>query len=59
MQKYAEEALNKQMRNIQRKFDDHWRGQNPWQDENHKEIVNFVEDIAHKNKSLCFIIGKI
>jgi len=51
MQKYAEEALHKQMRNIQKKFDDHWRGQNPWQDENHKDIVNFVEDIAHKTKA--------
>ncbi len=51
MQKYAEEALNKQMRNVQRKFDDHWRGQNPWQDEKHQDIVNFVEDIAKKTKS--------
>ena len=51
MQKYAEEALNKQMHSLQRKFDDHWRGQNPWQDENHKDIVNFVEDIAHKTKA--------
>ena len=58
MQKYAEEALNKQMRNIQRKFDDHWRGQNPWQDENHKEIVNFVEDIAHRTKAYASLSAK-
>ena len=51
MQKYAEEAVNKQMRIVQRKFWDHWQGQNPWQDENHKDIVNFVEDIAKKTKS--------
>jgi len=50
MQKYAEEAVNKQMRQLQRKFNDHWRGQNPWQDENHKDIVNFVEDISKKTK---------
>ncbi|MDD3320271.1 MAG: transglycosylase domain-containing protein [Paludibacter sp.] len=50
MQKYAEEAVNKQMRSLQRKFFDHWRGQNPWQDENHKDIVNFVEDIAKRTK---------
>jgi len=50
MQKYAEEAVNKQMHIVQNKFDDHWRGQNPWQDENHKDIVNFVEDIARKTK---------
>ena len=58
MQKYAEEALYKQMRNIQRKFDDHWRGQNPWQDENHKEIVNFVEDIARKTKVYASLSAK-
>jgi penicillin-binding protein 1A len=48
MQKYAEEAVDKQMRNVQSRFFNHWRGQNPWQDENHEEIVNFVEDIAKK-----------
>lgn len=48
MQKYAEEAVNKQMRSLQKKFFDHWRGQNPWQDERHQDIVNFVEDIAKK-----------
>lgn len=50
MQKYAEEAVDKHMRVIQRRFFDHWRGQNPWQDENHVDIVNFVEDIAKKTK---------
>ncbi len=50
MQKYAEEAVNKQMRTLQRRFFDHWRGQNPWQDENRKEIPNFIEDKAKKTK---------
>jgi penicillin-binding protein 1A len=50
MQKYAEEAVNKQMRTIQRRFFEHWRGQNPWQDEKHKDIVNFIEDKAKKTK---------
>jgi len=58
MQKYAEEALHKQMRNIQNKFDNHWRGQNPWQDENHNEIVNFVEDIARKTKVYAALSAK-
>lgn len=51
MQKYAEEAVKKQMHAIQRRFFDHWRGQNPWQDENHIDIKNFIEDIAKKTKS--------
>ncbi len=50
MQKYAEEAVNKQMKTIQRRFFEHWRGQNPWQDENHVDIVNFIEDKAKKTK---------
>ncbi|MDR3653028.1 MAG: transglycosylase domain-containing protein [Paludibacter sp.] len=58
MQKYAEEAVNKQMRIVQKKFDDHWRGQNPWQDENHKEIVNFIEDIAKKTKAYASLSVK-
>lgn len=48
MQKYADEAVQKQMKTIQRRFFDHWRGENPWQDENHQEIKNFAEDIAKK-----------
>ena len=58
MQKYAEEAVNKQMRIVQRKFWEHWQGQNPWQDENHKDIVNFIEDIAKKTKSYASLTIK-
>lgn len=48
MQKYAEEAARKQMKFVQRNFDNHWGNTNPWQDENHNEIPNFIEDIAKK-----------
>lgn len=48
MQQYAEEAVDKQMRVIQRNFDNHWGKENPWQDENRKEIPNFIENIAKK-----------
>ena len=58
MQKYAEESMHKEMHILQKKFDDHWRGQNPWQDENHKEIVNFIEDIAKKTKSYAKLVSK-
>ncbi|MEI6753884.1 MAG: transglycosylase domain-containing protein [Paludibacter sp.] len=58
MQKYAEEAVNRQMRIVQRKFWDHWRDQNPWQDENHKDIVNFVEDIARKTKAFTLLSAR-
>ncbi len=48
MQKYAEEAVDKQMRIVQRNFDSHWGNENPWQDQNHKEIVGFIEALAKK-----------
>ncbi len=48
MQKYAEQAAKRQMRIIQRNFNNHWSGQNPWQDERHQEIPNFIEDLAKK-----------
>lgn len=48
MQKYAEEAAIKQMKQVQRNFNNHWGNQEPWQDENHKVIPNFIEGIAQK-----------
>jgi len=50
LQKYAEEAVDKQMRTVQRRFNDHWGKENPWRDENKQEIKNFVENIAKKTK---------
>lgn len=50
MQRYAEEAANKQMRHLQKLFDEHWRGMNPWQDSRYKEIPGFVENISHKTE---------
>lgn len=46
MQKYAEEAAIKQMKQVQRNFKNHWGNTNPWQDEKHEEIQGFIEGIA-------------
>ena len=48
LQEYAEQAALEQMRVLQQRFDEHWRGQNPWQDQFHREIPNFIEDLAKK-----------
>lgn len=48
MQKYAEEAVDKQMRIVQNNFNNHWGKQNPWQDEKHQEIVGFIETLAKR-----------
>ena len=48
MQKYAEAAAIKQMRQVQNNFKQHWGNTNPWQDERHQEIAGFIEDIAKR-----------
>ncbi len=49
LQKYAEEAAIKQMEQLQEKFDEHWRGQEPWRDEHGHVMPNFIEDLAKKS----------
>lgn len=46
MQKYAEEAVDKEMKTVQHNFDSQWGHKNPWCDEHHKEIPNFIQDLA-------------
>lgn len=48
MQKYAEEAVDKQMRIVQANFSAHWGSQNPWRDKNNQEIPGFIEEIAKR-----------
>jgi penicillin-binding protein 1A len=48
MQKYAEDAAIKQMKQVQKTFNAHWGSTNPWQDERHIEIPHFIEDLAKK-----------
>lgn len=48
MQRYAEEAVNKQMQTVQKNFNTFWGNQNPWRDERGVEINNFIEDIAKR-----------
>ena len=48
MQRYAEEAAIKQMKQVQKTFNAHWGSTPPWQDEHHVEIPHFIEDLAKK-----------
>lgn len=48
MQEYAEKALVKQMKNVQRNFRNHWGNDDPWRDENHNVIPNFIENLAKR-----------
>ena len=48
MQKYAEEAAIKQMRQVQRNFDSHWGKNQPWVDERGKVIPDFIDGIVER-----------
>ncbi len=50
LQAYAEEAMIERMRFLQRVFDEHWRGQNPWVDDNGKEIGGFLLDAMKRTR---------
>lgn len=58
MQKYAEEAAVKQMKQVQRNFKNHWGNTNPWQDEKHQEIAGFIEGIAERQPSYKQLVKK-
>lgn len=58
MQKYAEQAARKQMMQVQRNFNNHWGTTNPWQDERHIEIANFIEDIAKRQPCYKYLSKK-
>ncbi|HEY8400142.1 MAG TPA: transglycosylase domain-containing protein [Cytophagaceae bacterium] len=42
LQKYAEEAVQQHMKTLQANFFEHWKGRNPWVDEEGKEIKDFL-----------------
>jgi len=48
MQKYAEEAAIKQMKQVQRNFNSHWGSNDPWVDEHGQVIPGFIENIAKR-----------
>jgi len=58
MQRYAEDAALKQMKQVQQTFNQHWGSTNPWQDERHIEIKNFIEDIAKRQPVYKYLSKK-
>ena len=48
MQEHAEEAMTQRMKQLQRVFEDHWGKQNPWVDENGKEIPDFLATVIKR-----------
>lgn len=58
MQKHAEEAARKQMKQIQRNFNNHWGKNDPWIDENGKVIPGFIEQIAQRQPVYKYLAAK-
>ncbi len=50
MQMYAEEAVREHMSSLQKTFNKHWDGRNPWVDDNFKEIPDFAEKAIKKTE---------
>ncbi|GAB3998826.1 transglycosylase domain-containing protein [Spirosoma daeguense] len=50
MQTYAEEATSEKMKQLQRTFDNHWRGRNPWTDEDGNELPGFIDSVARRTE---------
>ncbi len=50
MQQYAEQATSEKMKSLQRTFDNHWRGRNPWTDEEGNEIPGFIDSVARRTE---------
>lgn len=48
IQKYAEQAVSKQMQIVQRNFNNHWGNRDPWVDERGQVIPGFIDDIAKR-----------
>ena len=58
MQEYAEKAATEQMKEIQERFNQHWAGMNPWQDERYQEIPHFIENIARRLPEYKYLEGR-
>jgi penicillin-binding protein 1A len=59
LQKYAEEAVNEHMKELQKRFFKHWNGENPWINEKKKEIPNFLEDAMKKTAFYKKLVARL
>ncbi|OFY17903.1 MAG: transglycosylase [Bacteroidetes bacterium GWF2_29_10] len=48
MQVHAESSVEEQLKRLQKKFNNHWEGENPWIDEKNNEIPNYIENIEKR-----------
>lgn len=58
LQKLAEESVAEHMRPLQKRFNNHWEGRNPWVDERNKEMPFFIDSLVKKSDYYKFIAKK-
>ncbi|MCE7061477.1 penicillin-binding protein 1A [Dyadobacter sp. CY343] len=58
MQEAAEEAMTQKMKQLQRVFEEHWRNQNPWVDEQGKEITDFLPTVVKRTSKYRSLAAK-
>ncbi len=58
MQLYAEEATKEHMKSLQKRFFNHWEGQNPWRNSAGIEIPNFLENEIKKGAQYAYLVKK-
>jgi penicillin-binding protein 1A len=58
MQVYAEEAIREHMSYLQELFDAHWDGQNPWRDEDGREMEDFLERAIRRTQRYRDLVRK-
>ena len=58
MQYYAEAAVKDHMVYLQKLFNAHWQGKNPWRDQDGREIPNFLENSMRKTDHYRNLVRK-
>lgn len=58
MQTHAEDAVETQMRSLQKEFENQWQDKNPWTYENGEEIPDFIENVAKRTNMYKILENK-
>lgn len=58
MQRYAEEAVAEHMALLQKDFNTHWQGKNPWIDDEYKEIKGFLQSRIKQTPTYKNLVAK-
>lgn len=58
MQRYAETAVEESMKAQQQEFNEHWKGANPWIDDDGKEIPDFLQNKIKKTETYHNLVSR-